>query len=148
MADRLDASAENRVPRAPPIPVFRRGYAWNACHVDISAGRGGWCRFVPTPGPAVGPGPDGDVRPQAQHFRAARVSGERHRSQGRCLDLAQDPNVLNLLRERPEHLQRYRAERRELCVYRAAARLWGSGVPWARALSIASDAMSEAAAEA
>ena len=53
-----------------------------------------------------------------------------------------EPNVLRLCREQPEALQQYRAARRQVQVYKAAARLWGNDMNWPQALEIATEAFS------
>ena len=48
---------------------------------------------------------------------------------------------------RKEVLSKYKSRRRTYHIYRAAARLWGSGVPWTEALSVINEAFDACIAE-
>ncbi|CAK8988422.1 unnamed protein product [Durusdinium trenchii] len=87
-------------------------------------------RCLPAPGPAVGPGLDGD--------RARRGQ-----------DLEAEPNRLRMTRERMSRgrLRSYRSKTRNVRIYQAAVRLWGAGLLWSTALQTATDAFDEAEAD-
>lgn len=61
---------------------------------------------------------------------------------GYILAHAKDANLVRVRHEplSRKHLNRYVSQTRDVHIYRAAAKLWGAGVNWTEALSIATDA--------
>ena len=126
MADRLEASAENQVPRAPPIPVFRPGLcmAYHNCKQQIPVLRAISNLLYPTL-PRAGSCPRRVRRgPWARRRRATTgpaLPCRSYRIQLTC-------HALRIRTSSTCSGRGQSADRKQVYVYRAAARLWASGV--------------------